>query len=136
LGSQKALVPDLWLESGDTTFVVDAKYKRHFEELQVGDWTRADEELRERHQSDLFQVLAYANLPRTPRVVACLVYPCAVDLWEDLRQRGRLFHKAQIAAGARSVSMWLTAVPMGLPVEEIVSSLEEHFRLGANVITD
>ena len=38
LGSQRSLVPDLVLEIEDTSLVVDAKYKRHWEELQQGAW--------------------------------------------------------------------------------------------------
>ena len=34
IGSQKSLVPDIWLEWDSTTLIVDAKYKRHWEELQ------------------------------------------------------------------------------------------------------
>jgi hypothetical protein len=127
-GSQKSLVPDFLLERGDTTFVIDAKYKRHFEELDARSWWAADSELQERHRNDLFQVLAYANLARTSHVVACLVYPCEVDLWEDLRKRGRLFHRAEIAAGTRQISLWLTAIPMGKKVDDIVAVLEVEFR--------
>jgi 5-methylcytosine-specific restriction endonuclease McrBC regulatory subunit McrC len=127
-GSQKSLIPDFLLERGDTTFVIDAKYKRHFEELDAHSWRTVESEIRERHRSDLFQVLAYANLARTSRVVACLVYPCEVDLWDDLKRRGRLFHKAELAAGTRTILLWLTAMPMGKTVDEIVASFEVEFR--------
>jgi hypothetical protein len=130
-GSQKSLIPDFMLERGDTTFVIDAKYKRHFEELDSHSWRTVESELRERHRNDLFQVLAYANLARTSRVVTCLVYPCEVDLWDGLKRRGRLFHKAEISAGARPISLWLTAIPMGRTVAEIVASLETEFRAEA-----
>ena len=36
LGSQRSLVPDLILEMENVTVIVDAKYKRHWEELQDG----------------------------------------------------------------------------------------------------
>jgi 5-methylcytosine-specific restriction endonuclease McrBC regulatory subunit McrC len=130
-GSQKSLVPDFLLARGDTTFVIDAKYKRHFEELDSHSWRTVESELRERHRADLFQVLAYANLARTSRVVTCLVYPCEVALWEDLKRRGRLFHKANVTAGSRPLSLWLTAIPMGKTVDEIVASLEVEFRTEA-----
>ena len=48
--------------------VVDAKYKRHWEELQEHGWQRQDEDLRERHRTDLLQILAYANLVPTKQV--------------------------------------------------------------------
>jgi hypothetical protein len=61
LGSQKSLAPDLWVEWDHLTLIVDAKYKRHWEELQQS-WSGVEEELRQQHRHDLLQVLAYANL--------------------------------------------------------------------------
>ena len=75
IGSQKSLIPDIWLEWDSLTLIVDAKYKRHWEELQRNPWPNIEEELREQHRNDLLQVLAYANLARTARVIACLLYP-------------------------------------------------------------
>ena len=122
LGSQKSLVPDVWLEWESLTLIVDAKYKRHWEELNQHSWRGVEQDLRERHRNDLFQVLAYANLARTPRVVACLVYPCSPQNWQSLADRGRLIHKAQIAVGSRSVHLWLTAVPMGSAIGTSISA--------------
>jgi len=70
LGSQKSLVPDIWVEWDSITLIVDAKYKRHWEELQQRSWRDVEEELREQHRNDLLQVLAYANLARTSTVIA------------------------------------------------------------------
>ena len=75
LGSQKALVPDVWLDWGATTLIVDAKYKRHWDELEDSSWGSVEEMVREQHRSDLLQVLAYAGLARTDRVIVCLAYP-------------------------------------------------------------
>jgi hypothetical protein len=111
-GSQKALIPDLWLEWNTTTLIVDAKYKRHLEELDRHSWAGVEEQLREQHRHDLLQVLAYANLARTPDVIACLAYPCTPENWRSLVNRGRLIHRAEIPAGDRRISLWLTAVPM------------------------
>src|SRR5260370_36094536 len=77
LGSQKSLVPDIWIAWDSATVIIDAKYKRHWEELQRTSWSSLESEIREQHRTDLFQVLAYANLARTSRVIACLVYPCS-----------------------------------------------------------
>jgi hypothetical protein len=38
LGSQKSLVPDLILESENCTLIIDAKYKRHWEEMGHRRW--------------------------------------------------------------------------------------------------
>jgi hypothetical protein len=119
VGSQKSLVPDIWLQSESTTVIVDAKYKRHWEELQHQPWHSADELLREQHRADLLQVLAYATLSSTKTIVCCLVYPCSLHTWESLRERSRLIHKAVINVGARALHLWLAAVPMGLSHDHI-----------------
>jgi 5-methylcytosine-specific restriction endonuclease McrBC regulatory subunit McrC len=95
-GSQRSLVPDLILELENVAVIVDAKYKRHWEELQDGGWRGQTDELREQHRIDLLQVLAYANLVSSREVVCCLVYPCSVTTWESLVKRGRLFHKSEL----------------------------------------
>jgi 5-methylcytosine-specific restriction endonuclease McrBC regulatory subunit McrC len=127
LGSQKSLVPDVWLEFDSATLIVDAKYKRHWEELQ-NPWSRVEEELREQHRNDLLQVLAYANLARTSKVIACLVYPCSPQNWASLRERGRLIHRAELTVGSRSLNLWLTALPMATAVERIAVPLADDLR--------
>jgi 5-methylcytosine-specific restriction endonuclease McrBC regulatory subunit McrC len=128
LGSQKSLVPDIWLEWESTTLIVDAKYKRHWEEMQRSSWSTLEEQLRDQHRNDLLQVLAYANLARTPRVVACLTYPCSSESWNSLRERGRLIHKAQLTVGSRSIHLWLTAVPMAIGIEHVADPLADEIR--------
>jgi 5-methylcytosine-specific restriction endonuclease McrBC regulatory subunit McrC len=128
LGSQKSLIPDLWLEWESSTLIVDAKYKRHWEELQQHSWSAVEEELRQQHRNDLLQVLAYANLARTPRVIACLAYPCSPQSWQSLSQRGRLIHKAEITVGSRALHLWLTAVPMAAAIEAIAAPLANEIR--------
>lgn len=46
----------------NVSVVVDAKYKRHWEELQEGRWSSRSDDIREQHRADILQVLAYANL--------------------------------------------------------------------------
>jgi hypothetical protein len=128
LGSQKSLVPDIWLEWESATLIIDAKYKRHWEELQQRSWSNMEAELREQHRNDILQVLAYANLARTPNVIACLAYPCSPSSWSSLRERGRLIHRAELAIGARVVHLWLTAVPMATDVETIAGGIADETR--------
>jgi hypothetical protein len=128
LGSQKSLIPDLWVEWEDLTLIVDAKYKRHWEELHLSSWAGAESELRERHRNDLLQVLAYANLARTSRVVACLAYPCSPESWASLRDRGRLIHSAEVSVGERSLLLWLTAVPLATEVERVAEPIADALR--------
>ncbi len=128
IGSQRSLVPDLWLEWQDTTLIVDAKYKRHWEELQQNPWGSIADQVREQHRNDLFQVLAYGNLARTERVIVCLAYPCGTTLWKDLHRTNRLLHKAEVSSASRSLHLWLTAIPMGLPPGEVAAPLEQALR--------
>ncbi len=126
LGSQRSLIPDIVVEWSDLTLIVDAKYKRHFEELQRRSWVGLDDVLREHHRHDLLQVLAYANLVRTPRVIACLAYPCSTETWHSLQSRGRLIHQAEFSTGTRSVILWLTAVPMDDKTSSVVDTLNQR----------
>jgi 5-methylcytosine-specific restriction endonuclease McrBC regulatory subunit McrC len=128
LGSQKSLVPDIVLERGDLTVIIDAKYKRHWEELHQHSWSKTEEQFREEHRNDLLQVLAYANLARTSRVIVCLVYPCSPERWTSLQERGRFVHKADLAIGSRSLHLWLTAVPMAMALEPVASRVADELR--------
>ena len=129
LGSQKSLIPDVWLEWDSLTLIVDAKYKRHWEEMQAQPWSRLEEQLREQHRTDMLQVLAYANLASTPKVIACLTYPCSPESWHSLKKRGRLIHRASLSAGSRSVQLWLTAVPMAAAVDAISTPIADELRI-------
>lgn len=121
-GSQRALIPDFSIVFDGVTVIIDAKYKRHLEELESHSWARVESDLRDQHRHDLLQVLAYAALATTPNVIACLAYPCDATRWNSLRQRGRLHHHAEITVGARTVRLWLTAVPMAIPTTEVAES--------------
>jgi 5-methylcytosine-specific restriction endonuclease McrBC regulatory subunit McrC len=108
--------------------VVDAKYKRHWEELQEGRWHERSDELREQHRADLLQVLAYANLVSNREVVCCLVYPCSLTTWESLARRGRLFHQSELPNRGRRVRVWLTAVPMSAAIERVTTPFHDQLR--------
>jgi 5-methylcytosine-specific restriction endonuclease McrBC regulatory subunit McrC len=123
LGSQKSLIPDLWLQWGSTTLVVDAKYKRHFEELQFRSWGSIEAEWKEQHRNDLLQVLAYANLAESRTIISCLIYPCTPSTWDYLKHSGRLFHKAIITVGDRALHLWMTAAPMKAAVDEVAAPI-------------
>lgn len=118
-GSQRSLVPDLVLERDDSTIIIDAKYKEHWEELQAHSWRDIEDEIRERHRADLLQVLAYANIATTPRIITCLAYPCSRATWDSLKERGRLFHRAALRAGDRTIELILTTFPMGVPATDV-----------------
>lgn len=111
-GSQRALVPDLVLKHDDVTLVLDAKYKRHAEEIERLGWSGAPEALREQHRNDVLQALAYSTLFDAPRVVACLVYPANDEVYPGLVERGRTLSRATVRSGQRAVELALLAVPL------------------------
>jgi len=112
LGSQKSLIPDLVIERGDLTIVVDAKYKEHWEEMQDRRWNELEDELRERHRADLLQVLAYSTVAETPKVLVCLAYPCNEERWQSLRDRNLLVHRAALPSTGRQIELMLIAFPL------------------------
>ena len=129
LGSQKSLIPDLVIERDDTTVVVDAKYKEHWEEMQERRWTDLEEELRERHRADLLQALAYSTIARTPKVLVCLAYPCNEERWLSLRARNLLLHRASLPLTGRRVELVLAAFPLSTRVvADAVTLMAEEIR--------
>ena len=124
-GTQKYLLPDIILEREDCTFIFDAKYKRHWEEFSFHTWSQVEQEIHEQHRHDLLQVLAYTTLKSSPRVVACLVYPCKSSTWMSLKQRGQLFRRAALPSEGRNIELILTALPMHARLEDPLQVLQQ-----------
>ncbi len=124
-GSQRYLLPDLILEREGETIIIDAKYRRHLEELEREGWHRLAREVRDQHRADLLQVLAYSTIPDSNRVTCCLAYPCREETWHSLLERTRPFHMASVRAGRREVKLVLAAVPMGVSSERVESVLAQ-----------
>lgn len=116
-GSQRSLIPDVVLQREDTVVVLDAKYKRHAEEIEHLGWGGVGEDTRASHRADVLQALAYSTLFDTPRVVACLVYPCRTAFWRELREKGRTLVRTPVRGGTRTVELALAAVPLSGDVE-------------------
>lgn len=112
VGSQKSLVPDVVIEQAGRTIILDAKYKSHWEELDLYGWRAVRDYVRRAHRNDILQALAYANLSRAEHVTTCLVYPCRRETWESLDERERVAHRADVPVGRRRLDVVLTAVPM------------------------
>ncbi|MBT9134649.1 MAG: hypothetical protein DDT38_01388 [Firmicutes bacterium] len=127
-GSQRYLAPDVVLEREDETIVFDAKYKRHWEDINWNTWVDVNEEIKEQHRHDFMQVLAYSTLSDAKKNTCCLVYPCLSSTMESLRQRGRTFHRAYVGFGSRRVKLLLLAVPMHNQLEDTLATLAEEFR--------
>jgi hypothetical protein len=133
LGSQKSLIPDVVIERGDLTVIVDAKYKEHWEEMQERRWSEMEAELRERHRSDLLQILAYSTIARTGKILVCLAYPCTEERWLSLRERSRLIHRASVPATNRRIDLMLVAFPLSTRImsDAVALMTEEVHRLAA-----
>ena len=106
-----SLVPDLVVRHGDRVWVIDAKYKGHFEELDEERWAELAAEIQEDHRHDLHQVLAYASLFDGASVTAALAYPMRLETWERLATTGRDVATATVAGGGREVRLALVGVP-------------------------
>lgn len=130
LGSQSSLVPDLVIERENEVYIIDAKYKDHWEDLNMDSWYNISDKIRERHRNDLLQILAYASLPESKEVTCCLMYPCKQKTWDSLIQRGRHIHSAEINRGDRRIQLHLSAIPFSLKNREL-SELQKLFR-GSN----
>ena len=113
--SMGSLIPDLVVRHGEDVYIIDAKYKGHFEELDDHRWAELAEELRNEHRHDLHQVLAYASLFEAKRIVAVLAYPMFASTWLRLSGSGHASISADLAHGGRDLQLILTGLPLQLP---------------------
>ena len=123
-GSMKSLIPDLVVRHEDHVYVIDAKYKGHFQELDDARWLALADELREQHRHDLHQILAYASLYEGTEITAVLVYPMHAKTWARLAAHDRTIAKATLSSGGRLVNLALVGLPMQLPDGETGSTLD------------
>lgn len=126
--TQKYLLPDIIVEHDDVTLVVDAKYKRHWEEFQSSDWSDVDKEIQEQHREDMMQILAYSSLVATTRVIACIVYPCQPSTYASMREHNRQAFHATIPIYNRQIEVLLTAVPISEHMEEVTNDLASSIK--------
>lgn len=137
-GSQRYLMPDLIIERDEVSCIVDAKYKDHWEDLNVDSWMRLEEEIRNRHRHDVHQILAYAatheagvigavnssgeylfDTSDRKSIICCLMYPCTRETWLSLVSRNRHIHEAELGHSGQNIRLMLTAMPFQLPDEEL-----------------
>ena len=105
------LVPDIVVTRPESVWIVDAKYKSHFAEIDEAGWRQMAHEIRDSHRSDLHQVLAYSSLFDAPEIKATLAYPLRHDMWESLRERGLDRTVADLHSGTRHVRIELWGLP-------------------------
>jgi hypothetical protein len=114
-GSLSSLVPDIVVRDGDRVYVIDAKYKDHFEALDEERWWSLAEDLRAGHRHDVHQVLAYAGLFEAGAITAALVYPLRSQTWRRLAAAGRSVVRASLTSGGRPLNLALVGLPMQVP---------------------
>jgi 5-methylcytosine-specific restriction endonuclease McrBC regulatory subunit McrC len=107
------LVPDIVVTRGDCIWIVDAKYKSHFAEIDESGWRRMAEDIRNSHRSDVHQVLAYAALFDATEIRATLAYPLRYQTWSALKSRGLDRSTADLYHAARHVKLELWGLPFG-----------------------
>jgi hypothetical protein len=105
------LQPDIVVTRRSSVWIVDAKYKAHFADLDEGSWRDMAESLRESHRADVHQVLAYCSLFDAPEITATLAYPLRRDTWESLSRRRLDRSVANLYHGARHVRLELWGLP-------------------------
>lgn len=107
------LVPDIVVRRGRSVYVIDAKYKAHFADLDEVGWRRFTEEAKAAHRADLHQILAYAGLYDADEIIAVLVYPLPQRVWADMAAASRDAVSAEIVRGGRLVQLNLIGLPLG-----------------------
>lgn len=113
--SLSSLVPDLVVEQGQRVWIIDSKYKAHFEELDDHRWAELGAELQSEHRHDVHQALAYAATRNAAQITTVLAYPMRLATWQRLADRNRTVTTATIAAGSREVRVALAGVPIQTP---------------------
>jgi 5-methylcytosine-specific restriction endonuclease McrBC regulatory subunit McrC len=75
--SLSSLIPDFIVKHSGHTWIIDSKYKGHFEELDDHRWGELAEELQSEHRHDIHQILAYAAATDARQITTVLVYGLA-----------------------------------------------------------
>jgi hypothetical protein len=107
------LVPDVVVTRPASIWVVDAKYKSHFAEIDETGWRHMAGEIRESHRADIHQILGYAALFDAREITATLAYPLRHETWAMLHKRGLDRTTADVYNGARHVRLELWGLPFG-----------------------
>jgi hypothetical protein len=116
-----SLVPDIVVTRSSSVWIVDAKYKAHFAEIDESGWRQMADDIRESHRADIHQVLGYSALFDAPTITATLAYPLRRPTWESLRDRGHDRVSADLYSGSRHVRMELWGLPFRAQRDAVVS---------------
>jgi hypothetical protein len=107
------LAPDIIVFRNGVVWIVDAKYKSLFAEIDEHGWRQMADDIRERHRADVHQVLAYSALFDAPEITATLAHPLRPGTWDHLHRRGLDRVTADLYEGARHVKVELWGLPFG-----------------------
>lgn len=124
--SLTSLKPDIVVETFDTVYIVDAKYKGFFEELDDDKWWALSEEIKSDHRHDLHQVLAYASLYEKPRIVSLLAYPTYESTYARLSDFGNTLSRASIPLGYKQVEVGIIGLPLVTDAEITLKKIVEN----------
>lgn len=132
--AQRHLRPDFVIERDDETIILDAKYKGYWHLLDRHAWLHGESNemkiARDSFRDDILQVLAYSTCFKSDKIKVCLVYPCTLAEYENLRDRGELHQKAFV--GERNVEVVRTLVPMSGDVDTPAHELSEYLLADAS----
>lgn len=117
--SQKSLIPDIVVKRGGQTIIVDAKFKNFRQEMTTQEWLDIPEMSRDEHRNDLLQVLAYTTAYNSKPLGACLAYPVANALYDELKKRGSIHQHALLSHSGRDIDIMITAVPMRGNIDDV-----------------
>lgn len=107
------LVPDIVVRRAQTVYVIDAKYKAHFVDLDEVGWRRFANEAKAAHRADFHQILAYAGLFDAGEIIAVLVYPLSQRTWARVTGESANPMSAEIVQGSRRIEIRLVGLPFG-----------------------
>lgn len=122
---QQNLRPDIILERSDEIIIFDAKYKSYWQDLDPYRWKNLEDEERDSLRADILQVLAYSTCFGEKKIRVCLVYPCADNVYQQLRDSNDICRVASV--GARGVELVLTVIPMNGNISLAAGNLCEAF---------
>jgi 5-methylcytosine-specific restriction endonuclease McrBC regulatory subunit McrC len=116
-----SLVPDCILQGRDRAVLVDAKYKRHMDQLSRYGWAGLNEAVREAHRADIHQALAYANLAAVSTIDTILAYPT--------NRAETPLAMCTIPAGRSRLRLHLIGLPFGFEKPYARTQAIEHWML-------
>jgi 5-methylcytosine-specific restriction endonuclease McrBC regulatory subunit McrC len=127
--SLNSLVPDLIVRHARRAWIIDAKYKGHFEDLDEHRWVELVEDVQAEHRRDMHQALAYAAVCDADELTTVLAYPMKLATWERLRNRNRDVAVANIAVGARQIRLSLIGIPIQVHQLALLTDLIDSWQV-------